>query len=213
MSSEQGNGSNPSTSPEEEGSQTIPFGRRSQRAPRGQRVFAPKLLEALRRSRTSSEAPASSHSRRWRDTAAQKVYSLKLYNALRRSRRSTTVRDTADKVLAATARGTTRWSRAILVSRGGTSLHRQKYTKPASAFAAAVGGSGGGRRRKLSVVGKRVRVLGGLVPGCRRTALPELLDETADYIAALEMQVRAMTALSKILSELQPSDKLGSTAL
>lgn len=60
------------------------------------------------------------------------------------------------------------------------------------------------------MVGNRVRVLGGLVPGCRRTALPELLDETADYIAALEMQVRAMTALSKILSEFQPSDKLGS---
>ncbi|ESQ49480.1 hypothetical protein EUTSA_v10021539mg [Eutrema salsugineum] len=202
MSSEQENGSNPSTSPEVEGTETIPFGRRLQR---GQRVFAPKLLEALRRSRRSSEAPAIHHSRRWRATAAQKVYSLKLYDALRRSRRSTTVRDTADKVLAATAHGTTRWSRAILVSRLGTSLSRHRNAKPASAVR-----RGGGRRRKLSAVGNRVRVLGGLVPGCRRTALPELLDETADYIAALEMQVRAMTALSKILAEFQPSDKLGS---
>ncbi|KAF3610777.1 hypothetical protein DY000_02051373 [Brassica cretica] len=198
-------GTNPSTSPELEGTETVPFGRRLVRAQRGQRVFAPKLLEALRRSRRSSEGPASHISRRWGDTAAQKVYSLKLYDALQRSRRSTTVRDTADKVLAATARGTTRWSRAILVSRLGRSLRRHKKTKLAS----AVRGGGGGRR-KLSAVGNRVRLLGGLVPGCRRTALPELLDETADYIAALEMQVRAMTALSKIMSEFQPSDKLGS---
>ncbi|XP_010486055.1 PREDICTED: transcription factor bHLH150-like [Camelina sativa] len=208
MSSDQVNGSNPSTSPEIEGTETIPLRRRLQR---GQRVFAPKLLEALRRSRRSSEAPAIHLSQRWRATSSQKVYSLKLYDALRRSRRSSsTVRDTADKVLATTARGATRWSRAILVSRLGTSLRRrQRNTKPAWALAAPVRGSGG-RRRKLSAVGNRVRVLGGLVPGCRRTALPELLDETVDYIAALEMQVRAMTALSKILSDFQPSDKIGS---
>ncbi|CAH8356611.1 unnamed protein product [Eruca vesicaria subsp. sativa] len=170
------------------------------RPQRGQRVFAPKLLDALRRSRRCSEAPASHISRRWRATSVQKVYSLKLYDALQRSRRSTMVRDTADKVLAATARGTTRWSRAILVSRlGRSTMRRHKNTKPTVR-----------RRRKLSVVGSRVRVLGGLVPGCRRTALPELLDETADYIEALEMQVRAMTALSKILSEFQPCDKLSS---
>ncbi|CAH8353319.1 unnamed protein product [Eruca vesicaria subsp. sativa] len=183
----------PTSLEEVEGTKTISFARRSQR------VFAPKLLEALRRSRRSSEAPASHLSQRWRATSAQKVYSLKLYDALQRSRRSTTVRDTADKVLAAAARGTTRWSRAILVS-------RHKHTKMAS----AVRGGGGRRRRKLSVVGYRVRALGGLVPGCKRTALPELLDETADYIAALEMQVRAMTALTKILSEFKPSVKLGS---
>ncbi|KAJ0234230.1 Transcription factor bHLH150 [Hirschfeldia incana] len=185
--------------------ETVPFGRRLARARRGQRVFAPKILEALRRSRRSSEGPAGHISRRWRDTAAQKVYSIKLYDALQRSRGSTTVRDTADKVLAATARGTTRWSRAILVSRLGRSLRRHKSTKPDSAVQRR-----GGRRRTLSVDGNRVRVLGGLVPGCRRTVLPELLDETADYIAALEMQVRAMTALSKILSDFQPSDILSS---
>ncbi|KAJ4886114.1 Transcription factor bHLH150 [Raphanus sativus] len=195
---------NHSTSLDEvEGTKTIPFGRRYQRG--GQRVFAPKLLEALRRSRRSSEAPASHISRRWRAPAAQKAYSLKLYDALQRSRRSTTVRDTADKMLAATARGTTRWSRAILVSRYRMSLRRHKHTKPAPAARGGVG-----RRRKLSVVGYRVRALGGLVPGCERAALPELLDETADYIAALEMQVRAMTTLTKILSEFQPSVKIGS---
>ncbi|KAF8084453.1 hypothetical protein N665_0716s0003 [Sinapis alba] len=187
MSSDTGSGTNPSTLRDVEGTETIPFRRSSPRAQSGQR---------LRRSRRSSEAPGSHLSRRWRATVTQKVYSLKLYNALRRSRRSTTVRDTADKMLAATARGATRWSRVR------TRLHRDKNTKPASA------GRGDGGRRKLSAVGSRVRVLGGLVPGCRRTALPELLDETADYIAALEMQVRAMTALSNILSEFQSSDKL-----
>ncbi|CAN6809508.1 unnamed protein product [Brassica oleracea] len=186
MSSEQGSAANPSTSLDVEGIETIPFLR-------------------LSRSRRSSEAPARHLSWRWRATAAQKVYSLKLYNALRRSRRSTTVRDTANKMLAATARGTTRWSRAILVSPLGNGLYRHKNTKPVSTAR-----GDGGRSWKLSPVRTRVRVLGGLVPGCRRTALPELLDETADYIAALEMQVRAMTALSKILSEFQPSDKLGS---
>ncbi|KAG2316119.1 hypothetical protein Bca4012_066950 [Brassica carinata] len=178
MSSDQESGTNPST---------------LLRAQSGQRLF--------RRSRRNSEAPESHLSWRWRATVTQKVYSLKLYNALRRSRRSTTVRDTADKMLAATARGATRWSRAILVSRVRTSLLRHKNTKPASAVR-----GGGGRSRKLSAVGSRVRDLGGLVPGCRRTALPELLDETADYIAALEMQVRAMTALSKIMSEFQSSE-------
>lgn len=192
-------GTNPSTSSELEGTDTVSFSRRLVRVQRGQRVFAPKLLEALRRSRRSSEGPASHISQRWTGMAAQKVYSLKLYDALQRTPRSTTtVRDTADKVLAATARGTTRWSRAILVSRLGRSQRRHKNTKPASAVQR---GGGMKRRRKLSVAGNRVRVLGGLVPGCGRTALPELLDETADYIAALEMQVRAMTALSKILSD------------
>ncbi|CAN8260341.1 unnamed protein product, partial [Cochlearia groenlandica] len=177
----------------EQGNVSNPFRRRSRR------VFAPKLLNALRRSRPSSESPANHLSRRWRATSSQKVYSLKLYDALRRSRRSTTttIRDTANKVLAATARGSTRWSRAILMSRLAPS--RQRCLKPVVR-----------RRRKLTAVRNQVRVLGGLVPGCRRTALPELLDETADYIAALEMQVRAMKALSKILSEFKPSDKLGS---
>ncbi|CAN8269633.1 unnamed protein product [Cochlearia groenlandica] len=156
-------------------------------------------------SRRSTESPANNLTRRWRATTAQKAYTLKLYDALRRSRRSTTVRYTADKVLAVTARGLTRWSRAILVSRLGTSQRRRKNKNPATAR-----GGGLRRGRKLSAVGNRVRVLGGLVPGCRKIALPELLDETADYITALEMQARAMTALTKILTEFKPSVKLGS---
>ncbi|CAH8361545.1 unnamed protein product [Eruca vesicaria subsp. sativa] len=119
MSSKQENGTNLSTLPDVEGTETIPFGRRLLRAQRGQNVY-----------------PRARHlSRRWRAMVVHKVYSLKLYNALRLSRRSTTVRDTADKILATTARGTARWSRAILVSPLGKWLcrHKNTITKPASA--------------------------------------------------------------------------------
>ncbi|CAI0446542.1 unnamed protein product [Linum tenue] len=104
--------------------------------------------------------------RRWRTEAEHRIYSTKLLEALRSSRRSsssasasgTLVRDAADRVLAAAARGSTRWSRAILAS-----------------------------RRRLT----RVR---------KKAPLPNLLEEVGDYIAALEMQVKAMAALAEILA-------------
>lgn len=54
--------------------------------------------------------------------------------------------------------------------------------------------------KNLPAVQRKVKVLGRLVPGCRKEALPVILEEATDYIAALEMQVRALSALTELLS-------------
>ncbi|CAI0446541.1 unnamed protein product [Linum tenue] len=143
--------------------------------------------------------------RRWRTEAEHRIYSTKLLEALRSSRRSsssasasgTLVRDAADRVLAAAARGSTRWSRAILASR--RRLTRVRKVRRAR----VIGEARSTDRRKQKpppAVEKRIRTLSRLVPGCRKAPLPNLLEEVGDYIAALEMQVKAMAALAEILA-------------
>ncbi|CAL1407695.1 unnamed protein product [Linum trigynum] len=161
--------------------------------------------------------------RRWRTEAEHRIYSTKLLEALRSSRRSSTsaaasgtlVRDAADRVLAAAARGSTRWSRAILASR--RRLTRVRKVRRARVIGEAR--SMDRRKQKLfaaaeeeeknkssssshppPAVEKRIRTLSRLVPGCRKAPLPNLLEEVGDYIAALEMQVKAMAALAEILA-------------
>ncbi|KAH7658372.1 Retrovirus capsid N-terminal protein [Dioscorea alata] len=129
---------------------------------------------------------------KWRTGAQERIYNRRLIEALRATRAATTpgphaVKEAADSALAITARGQSRWSRAILTSR----LRRRKL------LTAAKAGSSGCEGGK---VGERLRALGKLVPGCRRLPAPTLLEEAADYVAALQMQVKTMRALADALS-------------
>ncbi|KAK4744562.1 hypothetical protein SAY87_010874 [Trapa incisa] len=159
---------------------------------------------------------------KWKSESQQQLYSSKLVQALSQIRlgdtaappRGRTVREAADRALAFAAKGKTRWSRAILTNR--VKLRFGKQRRPGSTSAvAALTGSSRSKKPKVSVlrlkgkslptVQKKVKVLGRLVPGCRKEPLPVILEEATDYIAALEMQVRAMSALTRILSSAGPS--------
>ncbi|KEH43111.1 putative transcription factor bHLH family [Medicago truncatula] len=146
----------------------------------------------------------------WRSQSDQNTYSKKLIQALLRINSPETtkpaagqVRQTADRVLAATAKGRTRWSRAILGKWKKLRRHHKKVKK------ASTNGLKRERIQRLPAVQKKTRVLGQLVPGCRKVPLPNLLEEATDYISALEMQVRAMTALAELLAGGTPAGIAG----
>lgn len=157
---------------------------------------------------------------RWRSSAEQQTYSSKLIEALRHVRRrnqmpapvsgSRAVREAADKALAIAAKGRTRWSRAILTNRLKLRLKNHKKAKARSKMLPpplqpVTGTSRLAEQQKLPALDKRVKVLGRLVPGCRKLSFPNLLEEATDYIAALQMQVRTMAALAEILTGSQNS--------
>ncbi|XP_042401632.1 transcription factor bHLH147-like [Zingiber officinale] len=166
-----------------------------------------KRKRGVEASSSSSSSSSSSAVAKWRTEGEQRNYSSKLIAALRRVRSATpspagsrAVREAADRALAVAARGRTRWSRAILLSSKIPSLKRSRLllrrraTFRPKPFAAA------GRSSRPPALEKKTRVLGRLVPGCRKLPLPSLLEEVSDYIAALQMQVRAMSAFAQILS-------------
>ncbi|XVF57596.1 hypothetical protein PTKIN_Ptkin06aG0218000 [Pterospermum kingtungense] len=152
--------------------------------------------------------------KRWRTQREHQIYSTKLIEALRRSRRTSSssssaavaakeVRETADRVLAVSAKGTTQWSRAILTSDSLSITRKHKKAKVianTTSLRKRKPGINREKKRKLPVVERKLKVLGRLVPGCRKLSIPNLLEETSDYIAALEMQVRAMTAITEFLA-------------
>ena len=176
---------------------------------------------------TKDHQNQNSSKNRWRTDAEQQIYSSKLLHALQKVRsapppppsssssssssasndapkRGRAVREAADQALAVAAKGRTRWSQAILKNR--LKLKFMKHRKQRVPLA----GNNKSKKPRVSIlrlkaknlpaVQRKVRVLGRLVPGCRKEPLPVILEEATDYIAALEMQVRAMTALTELLS-------------
>ncbi|TVU23092.1 hypothetical protein EJB05_32829, partial [Eragrostis curvula] len=167
-------------------------------------------------SSSSSSASRKSSSRakatqtKWRTGTQQKIYGRRLLDALRATGgapQPRAVKAAADSALALTARGQTRWSRAILLStcrrrvlvKAGGKIRRRHHRRPAKAAALEPAAL---KERKVK---ERLRVLGRLVPGCRKLPAPALLEETADYVAALEMQVKTMRALADALAAAQLS--------
>lgn len=169
---------------------------------------------------SNSETP--NNTTEWKTQAQQQVYSSKLLKALREVRISSpaattpsvpvpkggrAVREVADRVLAVTAKGRSRWSRAILTNRLKLKFmkkHAKRQKMAASCTSRLPRKPRVGilklKTKNLPAFQKKARVLGRLVPGCRKQPLPVILDEATDYIAALEMQIRAMSALADLLS-------------
>ncbi|KAL2464240.1 transcription factor bHLH [Forsythia ovata] len=160
----------------------------------------------------------------WKSEAQQQIYSSKFLQALRQIRRSSsttltsapkcgrTIREAADRVLAASAKGRSRWSHAILTNRLKLKFLKKNNLnrRQRNVMVVTTGSSRSQKKSRVSIlrlkmkslpaVQRKTRVLSRLVPGCRKQPLPVILEEATDYIAALEMQVRAMSALAELLS-------------
>ncbi|KAK6138805.1 hypothetical protein DH2020_027455 [Rehmannia glutinosa] len=156
----------------------------------------------------------------WKSDAQQQIYSSKLLQALQQVRLNSTssgapkrVHEAAYRVLAATAKGRSRWSRAILTNRLKLKFMKKNNIVKRQRKVMTVITTGNSRMQKkskvsvlrlkskcLPAVQRKASVLSRLVPGCRKQPLPVVLEEATDYIAALEMQVRAMSALAELLS-------------
>ncbi|XP_008779352.2 transcription factor bHLH149-like [Phoenix dactylifera] len=149
---------------------------------------------------------------KWRTGAQERIYGRRLLDALRSARVSAAaggaraVKEAADSALALTARGQSRWSRAILFGRcrrrklllkAGGKVRSRRQPRPVRKAASPAPPPPALKGKKVR---DRFRVLARLVPGCRKLSAPSLLEETADYVAALEMQVKAMRVLADALS-------------
>ncbi|PPE02285.1 hypothetical protein GOBAR_DD00619 [Gossypium barbadense] len=131
---------------------------------------------------------------RWKSETQQQIFSSKLVEALSHlslengstpslsaPRGGRAVREATDKALAITAKGK-------------TSHHRDSRSKKPRVSISKL------KARSTPNVLRKVKVLGRLVLGCRKEPLPVILEKATDYIATLEMQVRAMTTLAELLS-------------
>ncbi|CAL4914095.1 unnamed protein product [Urochloa decumbens] len=188
-----------------------------------------------KRKRAESAPEADAQPSKWRKRREHEIYSSKLLEAIRLVRagssaaaggppRGRAVREAADRALAVAARGSTHWSRAILASshrRRLQSVHRARLRAPASpskrhgaatSACASASTTAAGHGSGTPPLARRARMLGRLVPGCRKLSFPTLLDETTDYIEALHMQIRVMTALTEALSAISGAGSSSSGA-
>lgn len=180
--------------------------RSSTRRKKKKKIHNPSQIEAESVD-NNSEIP-------WKSDSQQQIYSSKLLQALQQVRLSSgsspaqpsapkRVSEAAYRVLAATARGRSRWSRAILTSRLKLKFMKKNNIVKRQRKVVTVITTGNSRVHKkskvsvsrlkskgLPAVQRKARVLGRLVPGCRKQPLPVVLEEATDYIAALEMQVK-----------------------
>ncbi|KAK8572099.1 hypothetical protein V6N13_047714 [Hibiscus sabdariffa] len=197
-------------------------------SPNSDRTKRKKKKNSITKANQRQSQQKPSHAA-WRSEAQHQIYSSKLLQALSQinlnsssttppspsaPRRGRAVREAADRALAVAAKGRTRWSRAILTSRLKLKFRKQKRSSQrgssTAAAVAAVTRTSRSKKPRVSVlklkaksvpaVQRKVKVLGRLVPGCRKEPLPVILEEATDYIAALQMQVRAMSALADLLS-------------
>ncbi|KAL6627081.1 hypothetical protein ACP70R_030807 [Stipagrostis hirtigluma subsp. patula] len=176
---------------------------------------ASRMAGSKNRPKPTAAAPQT----KWRTGTQQKIYGRRLLDALRATGAAgapqpRAVKAAADSALALTARGQTRWSRAILLAGAACSRRRvlvkaggkiRRHRRPPAPKAKAASLPGEPASMKEKKVKDRLRVLGRLVPGCRKLPAPALLEETADYVAALEMQVKTMRALADALAAAQLS--------
>ncbi|XP_042400691.1 transcription factor bHLH149-like [Zingiber officinale] len=152
------------------------------------------------RNKTESSGGKYQPPTKWGSSGQQRAYGRRLLDALRATAGGgpLAVKASADAALALTARGQSRWSRAILLRRCRSrrkllrvtgKIGRARTRPPPAAEAEA-----------HRVRPDRLQVLRRLVPGCRKLSEKSVLKEAADYVAALEMQVKAMRALAEAFS-------------
>ena len=172
----------------------------------------------------SSLNPNNNKKFSWKSETTEQIYSSKLLQALNQVRLSPStssppssstprpsrvVREAADQALAVAARGRTRWSRAILMSRFRLKCLDKKLHKRHRITPTGINRSPPQRKPILKLKGKgnslpavqrKVKTLGRLVPGCRKEPLPVILEEAMDYIPALELQIRTMRNILSLFS-------------
>ncbi|RZC48695.1 hypothetical protein C5167_017120 [Papaver somniferum] len=155
-----------------------------------------KALRHVRRNNNDSNDNSSSSSSNTDQSSNSNTTS-----SLSTAKNGRAIREAADKALAVAAKGRTRWSRAILTNRLQLKFKKKKpkvvtcrsQKRSFDVYQLK-------DKKKLQPLQRKVKVLGRIVPGCKKLSFPVLLEETTDYIAALEMQVRTMTALTQLLS-------------